>query len=317
MSIYLAGLAIVKFLARRLSPSLVVSVLALLAAAGQAGAASPAVKVQQFTSPDQVPQGLAKSDWTSIRAAYEAGRHAFQPTATGWQARNPGQQWTTQFDRRGFLASPRDGGWTWGLELLSYGFTGVERVIHGVPAVQADGQRLTYQWDANVEEWFVNDPRGLEHGFTVKERPAVSDQPPASNTQPSTLNFLLAPRGTLTPAITADAKGVLFRDAAGATVLNYSGLKVWDADGKVLPSHFELADAHPSTTHSQPTVRLLVEERGARYPLTIDPIAQQAYLKAHNNAPLTLVTTSSAIRWRCPATRWSSGPTKRTAARRA
>ena len=26
-------------------------------------------------------------------------------------------------------------------------------------------------------------------------------------------------------------------------------------------------------------VRLLVEERGARYPLTIDPIAQQAYLK--------------------------------------
>ena len=90
MSIYLAGLAIVKFLARRLSPSLVVSVLALLAAAGQAGAASPAVKVQQFTSPDQVPQGLAKSDWTSIRAAYEAGRHAFQPTATGWQARNPG-----------------------------------------------------------------------------------------------------------------------------------------------------------------------------------------------------------------------------------
>ena len=130
-----------RFLARRLFPSLVVSVLALFAAAGQAGAALPAVKVQQFTSPDQVPQGLAKSDWTSIRTAYEAGRHAFEPTATGWQARNPGQQWTTQFDRRGFLASPRDGGWTWGLELLSYGFPGVERVIHGVPAVQADGQR--------------------------------------------------------------------------------------------------------------------------------------------------------------------------------
>ncbi|NOT57501.1 MAG: histidine kinase, partial [Deltaproteobacteria bacterium] len=29
-------------------------------------------------------------------------------------------------------------------------------------------------------------------------------------------------------------------------------------------------------------VRLLVDERGARYPLTIDPIAQQAYLKASN-----------------------------------
>ncbi len=110
MNLECTGQATVRLLARRLFPSLVVLVLALLAAAVQAGAASPPVKVQQFTSPDQVPQGLAKSDWTSIRAAYEAGRHAFQPTATGWQARNPGQQWTTQFDRRGFLASPRDGG---------------------------------------------------------------------------------------------------------------------------------------------------------------------------------------------------------------
>ncbi len=57
-------------------------------------AAAPA-RPQQVTSPDEVPEGLAKSDGASIRAAYEAGRHACQPTATGWQARNPGQQWTT------------------------------------------------------------------------------------------------------------------------------------------------------------------------------------------------------------------------------
>ena len=84
-------------------------------------AATPG-QTQNLTAPDQVPEGLAKSDWSSIRAAYEAGRHAFQPTATGWQARNPGQQWTTKFDGRGFLAEPRDGGWQWGLELKSYGF---------------------------------------------------------------------------------------------------------------------------------------------------------------------------------------------------
>jgi len=57
-----------------------------------------------------VPEGLAKSDWANIRAAYEAGQHAFQPMPTGWQARNPGQQWTTSFDRRGFLAAP-EAGW--------------------------------------------------------------------------------------------------------------------------------------------------------------------------------------------------------------
>lgn len=244
-------------------------------------------KTQQLTSPDQVPNGLAKTDWHSIRAAYEAGRHAFQPTATGWQARNPGQQWLTRFDGRGFIAEPADGGWQWGLELQSYGFPGAERTIAGTPTVQAAGQRLTYQWDAAVTEWWVNDARGLEHGFTVNERPATA---PSLNTHLSALNsgvsapdpaaaplnFRLAVRGGLRPAITPDALGVQFLDAHGANVLNYGGLKVWDADGKILPSHFA-----PANTPN--VVLLLVDERGARYPLTIDPIAQQAYLKADNS----------------------------------
>ena len=215
--------------------------------------------------PETVPEGLAKSDWQNIRAAYEAGRHAFQPIEGGWQARNPGQQWTTKFDGRGFVAEPRDGAWQWGLELKSYGFGENQRAIDGTPAVKAEGQRLTYQWDAAVQEWWVNDARGLEHGFTIAERPSEP-----FILHPSSLSLLLTARGTLHPRVSADAQSVLFADASGATVLNYTGLKVWDADGKVLASHFAPAEGG---------VRLLVEERGARYPLTIDPIAQQAYLK--------------------------------------
>ena len=270
-------------------------------------------ETQTLTSPDQVPEGLAKSDWSSIRAAYEAGRHAFQPTATGWQARNPGQQWTTQFDRRGFLAQPRGADWQWGLELQAYGFPGAERTVGDGPGVKAEGQRLSYQWDANVQEWFVNDRRGLEHGFTVTQRPEVRPvldgarplplsegdvrlpasaraakkrqrtgalQAAGAPTAADPLAFTLAVRGGLAPHLTADALGVEFRDATGVTVLNYSGLKVWDADGKILPSRFAMAASHPATPNAPPTLRLLVEERGARYPLTIDPIAQQAYLKA-------------------------------------
>ena len=74
-------------------------------------------KTQQLASPDQVPEGLVKSDWQSIRAAYEAGRHAFQPVDGGWQGRNPGQQWLTVFDGQGFTVTPDAEGWTWGLEL--------------------------------------------------------------------------------------------------------------------------------------------------------------------------------------------------------
>ncbi len=262
------------------------------------GAASGG-KTQHLTSPDQTPQGLAKSDWASIRAAYEAGRHAFMPTATGWQARNPGQQWTTRFDGRGFLSTPREGSWTWGLELKSYGFGAGQQPVGGTPAVKADGQRLTYQWDANVQEWWVNDKRGLEHGFTVKERPGLREVLDCGSPLPLSeagekrqgtgalqdagapskpLSFLLSTRGGLKPVVSADALGVLFQDAGGATVVNYAGLKVWDADGKVLPSRFEAAGGD--------TVRLLVEEAGARYPLTIDPIAQQAYVKMNNPGTL-------------------------------
>jgi hypothetical protein len=86
-------------------------------------------------------------------------------------------------------------------------------------------------------------------------------------------------RGSLVAQVAADGLGVEFRDGAGATVLTYAGLKVWDADGKILASRFA-----PLDTRRPSLVTLLVEEGGARYPLTIDPIAQlaiaqQAFLK--------------------------------------
>ena len=59
-------------------------------------------------------------------------------------------------------------------------------------------------------------------------------------------------------ARSVEGLGVEFRDAAGVTVLTCAGLKVWDADGKPPASRFVAVVAG---------ARLLVEERGARYPL--------------------------------------------------
>ena len=75
------------------------------------------------------------------------------------------------------------------------------------------------------------------------------------------------------PNISADGETLRFEDAQGTTVLTYSGLKVWDAEGRNLPARFAAEGSG---------VRLLVDERGAHYPITVDPIAQQAYLKASN-----------------------------------
>lgn len=96
---------------------------------------TPETKGQKLLSPDQVPEGLAKSDWQNIRAAYDAGRHAFRPVENGWQARNPGQQWLTKFDAHGFTVTPDAGGWTWGLEIIGYG---------EATAVRQEGGKIFY-----------------------------------------------------------------------------------------------------------------------------------------------------------------------------
>jgi len=104
------------------------------------------------------------------------------------------------------------------------------------------------------------------HGFTVHRRPAQLGEA-------SVLSFDLAVRGTLRPRVLPGARGVGFDDANGHAVLTYSGLLAFDADGVVLDARIE-ADASG--------LWILVQEASARYPITVDPTVQVAYLKASN-----------------------------------
>ena len=211
-----------------------------------------------------VPDGLGTSDWNSIRAEYERHRHAAFPVEGGHRARNFGQQWVSEFDGRGFLVTPDSGGWKWGLQLESYGWAGRARAVTDRPRVTAETERVTYDWDQTLREWYVNGGRGLEHGFTVRQQPAGRGD---------TLELNLAVRGGLEPRVRDGGRAVTFVDAEGRTAVTYSGLKAWDADGRALDARMEAAGGG---------LRLELKAGGARYPLTIDPIVQQAYLKASN-----------------------------------
>jgi hypothetical protein len=277
--------------------------MALISLAVLTASASPG-HPQAWTNPDVLPAGLSAADWSGIRRQVEQHRHAAVLVDGAHQARNPGQQWLTRFDGRGFLTQPDAGDWTWGLKLERYGFVGFERPVTGQARVRANGMRLTYDWDVALQEWFINDRRGLEHGFTVGERPADAPLPVA---QSSTLNLLMSVRGGLRPELAPDGRDVRFVDAHGATVLTYTGLTVIDADGHTLAAWFEVVDkpcdsarsnldtARPETSIPIPALRLVIDERGARYPLTIDPVAQQAYLKASNTGAGDLFGFSVAI----------------------
>ncbi len=194
---------------------------------------------------DQPPTGLTVVDWRQIRAEYERHRHSAFPDGGGFKARNREQQWVGRFDGRGFEIQPDQGDWRWGLELIG----------HGKARVTVDKNRVTYAWSSTLEEWFVNEARGLEHGFTIRRKL-------------DSLELRLAVRGGLRAE--GAGKAVRFVDGSGSVMVSYSGLKAWDANGRALPARME-ADGG--------VLRLAVDDRGARYPVTIDPLVQQAYLK--------------------------------------
>jgi len=223
---------------------------------------------------------LPPSEWSTIVQVYEANRHAAFACDGGFLARNPGQRWVTVFDGNGFITTPDAGKWSWGLELRSYGVDGATRVVGDASCMEAFGRRVAYQWDDTLTEWYVNDASGLEHGYTVHHRP---DGAPDRR---GLLHFTLAVRGGLRPRISGDGRDVTFVNSGGAAVVNYTGLAVIDADGSTVPAWFE---------YEGDGIRLFVDDASARYPLTIDPTAQQAYLKASNTGADDLFGHAVAI----------------------
>ncbi len=211
------------------------------------------------------PKDISANDWKEIRTEYERHRHSLVPDSGGFKARNPGQQWLTRFDGRGFTVEPSQSGWKWGLDLVRAGYVGSEQAISGRAAAVSGRDRLTYRWQAGIEEWYVNGNMGLEHGFTLPSRPAGKGD---------SFRLTLAVRGGLRPVVTSEGRDAVFTRPDGAPAVTYSKLVAWDANGKRLPARMEA---------NGPDLVLSVNTAKARFPVTIDPIAQSAYLKASNS----------------------------------
>lgn len=231
-------------------------------------AAGVNAKCRGVTAPiatnDSGPMGLTTEDWTSIIAARDAIDYHVIGTGDTYYARNLAQQYSTHFDGRGFSTIPDADEWCLGLELLAYGWGEFERSVTMPHNTEASGRFLAHAWDDQLTEWYINDHRGLEHGFTVHARPVDSRE-----------HFILSLRirGGLAPVIAQHGKDVYFVDSTGRMVVNYAGLTVRDFNGQLLAAAWEVQER---------SLRLVVDEVHAHYPITIDPVLQTAYLKASN-----------------------------------
>jgi FG-GAP repeat len=154
-----------------------------------------------------------------------------------------------------------------GVVTLALNGVGRGNSLQSTPAVKpiAHANRVSYGRGGLVE-WYANGPLGLEQGLTLRAAPA------AQAGSSGALSFSFALGGAA-----AELQGgqLVFKSTAGAPILRYGGLIATDANGKVLPSHLQLAGSR---------LMIRIDDRGARYPVTIDPLMQTATLKGTDPA---------------------------------
>jgi hypothetical protein len=230
-----------------------------------AGVAAPGIS--QPVVPGVTPAGLDAAGWAAIQAQIAAGPYRAYPEAGGYSSANPAHGWQIRYNADGTTQlTPRDAtapAWQWGLRLAGYGYA--ELTAPALPAGQSTAeQRFIYHWDDTIDEWWQNGAIGLEQGFTVHSKPAGGEAG-------LPLRVTMDLSGDLRAETHPD--GLAFRDPTGATAFTYTKLRSWDATGRDLPSTMALDGDR---------ITLTVNDAGAIYPITIDPLVQQAYLKASN-----------------------------------
>ena len=202
--------------------------------------------------------------------------------SSAWQAPNRAHGFRTYFTENGFRIVPRTGNtraWEWGLGLVGYGARGsVKKVSAGKVAVKDNRVEIDR---GDIVEWYLNDERGLEQGFTLKA-PAAG----IGADEDSMVVLALRGMGTLIPNLTEEAGSQVIEltTPGGVRVMLFGQLKAFDATGKKLPAQMQILE-HGRGPEGEPrySVRFQVDTKDAVYPVTIDPLATTANWTAESD----------------------------------
>jgi hypothetical protein len=196
------------------------------------------------------------------------------PVNGGFLARNSHQNLTARFTTDGVEVS--DGTARLRMKLRGYGYGGAFKIVRPT-APQACMNRVEYRHGA-FTEWHVNGPAGLEQGFNIATRPSRSDG------QPLTITLMLS--GDFAATIRSDDREFAAVSPDGRTRVRYTGLRAYDANGTELNATVEVRGD---------LLRLKVVDKGALYPLVVDPIIQLAEITASDGATNDLFGLSTAV----------------------
>ncbi len=188
-----------------------------------------------------------------VSSTVAAEQPRFAVTALGderWSASGGGV--VSRFGRGGVTVAAAGGALTMSVESVGVG----SRLMPlGSVVPVARQNRIVYRRGA-VSEWYRNGPLGLEQGFTLRGRPGMGAGP---------LTIMERVSGGLVPR-QSGAQVTFARSTDGPALLRYGSLSAVDASGRALPARLRIARG---------LLQLRVDEAGARYPVTIDPMVQQ------------------------------------------
>ena len=138
----------------------------------------------------------------------------------------------------------------WDIVLNGFGRGDMVNALGETDAMQVEG-RVQYE-RPELTEWYRDTALGLEQGFTIR-------QPPAGW---GALVLRLDLSTDMEGALDEDARGLSFSTGEGE-ILRYDHLKAWDANGMELEARM---------TYAPGQVEIRVEDAGAAYPVTVDPL---------------------------------------------
>lgn len=263
--------------------------LGVMAALGVTGlsdhAGRPAARAAAAPRPGTATRGLSSLP-LAARLAVSRGlggklaSFEISRSGDGYTAHNAANRFTASFGAEGTTLT------TTGrvraratIALQAIGFGGALPAVPAAVQPLAVANRVQYRRGA-ASEWFANGPSGLEQGFTIARAPAGSARGAGATL---TLDVRIA--GQLR-ARRAGSGELTLDTAAGRPVLSYGDLSVTDASGRALPAHLTLAHG---------LLAIVIDARGARYPLSVDPLVQDAELYASNGAKEAYLGWSVAI----------------------
>ena len=231
-------------------------------------------------------EGLARGSWSAqVGEELRGSEYHWAPVREEegvWCAANRSQELQSRLSSDGIEVFPRetsaqDAGTAWKLRLRTKSFGRLlpwerqapawpffspcseqEKSQAGAWRSQARGVLCTEGARAELDhgpliEWFENRENGIEQGWTITSAPAGADP----------LWIGLELQGELSFRIDEGAHSGVLVDDSGEARLRYGELRAWDATGRALDARLE---------SSPEVVGIQIDDAGALYPLTVDPL---------------------------------------------